>query len=279
MIEDIKTVREEHVYRAKLAEQAERYDEMAEAMKNLVENCLDQNSSPPGNRADELTVEERNLLSVAYKNAVGARRASWRIISSVEQKEANRNHMTNKGLAADYRQKVENELNKICQEILTLLSDKLLPRTTDSESRVFYYKMKGDYYRYISEFSNEEGKKASAEQAEESYKRATETAEAELPSTHPIRLGLALNYSVFYYEILNQPQKACEMAKLAFDDAITEFDSVSEDSYKDSTLIMQLLRDNLTLWTSDLQQTQEQQQQPGGGEAAEAPKIEATEQQ
>nr|WJJ80271.1 14-3-3 protein [Eimeria intestinalis] len=269
MIEDIKTVREEHVYRAKLAEQAERYDEMAEAMKNLVENCLDQNSSPPGNRADELTVEERNLLSVAYKNAVGARRASWRIISSVEQKEANRNHMTNKGLAADYRQKVENELNKICQEILTLLSDKLLPRTTDSESRVFYYKMKGDYYRYISEFSNEEGKKASAEQAEESYKRATETAEAELPSTHPIRLGLALNYSVFYYEILNQPQKACEMAKLAFDDAITEFDSVSEDSYKDSTLIMQLLRDNLTLWTSDLQQTQEQQQQPGGGEATE----------
>ena len=86
--------------------------------------------------------------------------------------------------------------------------------------------MKGDYYRYISEFSNEEGKKASAEQAEESYKRATDTAEAELPSTHPIRLGLALNYSVFYYEILNQPQKACEMAKLAFDDAITEFDSV-----------------------------------------------------
>lgn len=97
----------------------------------------------------------------------------------------------------------------------------------DSESRVFYFKMKGDYYRYISEFSNEEGKKASAEQAEESYKRATDTAEAELPSTHPIRLGLALNYSVFYYEILNQPQKACEMAKLAFDDAITEFDSVS----------------------------------------------------
>ncbi|CDJ58941.1 14-3-3 protein, putative [Eimeria maxima] len=285
MIEDIKTLREEHVYRAKLAEQAERYDggswleavEMAEAMKNLVENCLDQNSSTPGGKGDELTVEERNLLSVAYKNAVGARRASWRIISSVEQKEANRNHMTNKGLAASYRQKVENELNKICQEILTLLTDKLLPRTTDSESRVFYFKMKGDYYRYISEFSNEEGKKASAEQAEESYKRATDTAEAELPSTHPIRLGLALNYSVFYYEILNQPQKACEMAKLAFDDAITEFDSVSEESYKDSTLIMQLLRDNLTLWTSDLQ-TQEQQQQPVG-EGAEAPKVEATTEQ
>ena len=72
--------------------------------------------------------------------------------------------------------------------------------------------------------------------------------------THPIRLGLALNFSVFYYEILNSPDRACHLAKQAFDDAIAELDTLSEDSYKDSTLIMQLLRDNLTLWTSDLQE-------------------------
>jgi len=74
-----------------------------------------------------------------------------------------------------------------------------------------------------------------------------------LPPTHPIRLGLALNFSVFYYEILNSPDRACHLAKQAFDDAIAELDTLSEDSYKDSTLIMQLLRDNLTLWTSDMQ--------------------------
>ena len=69
--------------------------------------------------------------------------------------------------------------------------------------------------------------------------------------THPIRLGLALNFSVLYYEILNNPELACTLAKTAFDEAIAELDALNEDSYKDSTLIMQLLRDSLTLWTSD----------------------------
>merc|ERR1711967_35418 len=76
-------------------------------------------------------------------------------------------------------------------------------------------------------------------------------ANADLPPTHPIRLGLALNFSVFYYEIMSSPDRACHLAKQAFDDAIAELDTLSEESYKDSTLIMQLLRDNLTLWTSD----------------------------
>ena len=75
-----------------------------------------------------------------------------------------------------------------------------------------------------------------------------------LPATHPIRLGLALNYSVCHYEILRNPKAACALAKSAFDEAIKKLDQLDEASYKDSTLIMQLLRDNLTLWTSESQQ-------------------------
>ena len=90
--------------------------------------------------------------------------------------------------------------------------------------------------------------------------------------THPIRLGLALNFSVFYYEILNSPDRACHLAKQAFDDAIAELDSLSEESYRDSTLIMQLLRDNLTLWTSsDGGETEGQSGEPKEEKAAEAP--------
>jgi len=113
--------------------------------------------------------------------------------------------------------------------------------------------MKGDYHRYLAEFATGAERKSAAENSLIAYKSASDVAITELPPTHPIRLGLALNFSVFYYEILNSPDRACHLAKQAFDDAIAELDTLSEDSYKDSTLIMQLLRDNLTLWTSDMQ--------------------------
>lgn len=199
----------------------------------------------------ELSVEERNLLSVAYKNVIGARRASWRIISSIEQKEEHKGNITHVEITKEYRSKIEEELNNICRDILEILDSNLIVSAKSGESKVFYFKMKGDYHRYLAEFSNEQNRKDAAQMSLEAYKQATEIAEGELTPTHPIRLGLALNFSVFYYEILSSPDSACQLAKKAFDDAIAELDTLNEDSYKDSTLIMQLLRDNLTLWKSD----------------------------
>ncbi|MBO8589745.1 14-3-3 family protein, partial [Staphylococcus aureus] len=102
--------------------------------------------------AEELTVEERNLFSVAYKNAIGARRASWRIISSIEQKEESRGNEDHVAIIKDYRGKIEQELSKICDGILRLLESHLIPSSTSAESKVFYLKMKGDYHRYLAEF-------------------------------------------------------------------------------------------------------------------------------
>jgi len=233
-------LREGNVYSAKLAEQAERYDEMVESMKRVA--CADV----------ELTVEERNLLSVAYKNVIGARRASWRIISSIEQKEENKGNEKHVARIKEYRAKVEKELRDICHDILKVLEEHLIPSATSGESKVFYHKMKGDYHRYLAEFASGNTRKDAAENSLIAYKAASDNAATGLAPTHPIRLGLALNFSVFYYEILNSPDRACQLAKQAFDDAIAELDTLSEDQYKDSTLIMQLLRDNLTLWTSDM---------------------------
>lgn len=234
------SIRDEKVYSAKLSEQAERYEEMVIAMKAVAKLDL------------ELTVEERNLLSVAYKNVIGARRASWRIISSIEQKEENKGNHQHVTRIQDHRQKVEKELADICEDILNILDCHLIIHAISGESKVFYYKMKGDYHRYLAEFANGQGRKDAADNSLLAYKSASDIASAELAPTHPIRLGLALNFSVFYYEILNNPPRACALARQAFDDAIAELDHLSEDAYKDSTLIMQLLRDNLTLWMSDM---------------------------
>ncbi|KAE9620714.1 putative 14-3-3 protein [Lupinus albus] len=244
--------RQNYVYIAKLAEQAERYDEMVEAMKNVA------------NLDVELTVEERNLLSVAYKNVIGARRASWRILSSIEQKEESKGNEINVKRIKDYRQKVETELSSICSDVMRVIDEHLIPSAAPGDSTVFYYKMKGDYYRYLAEFKAGNEKKEAADQSLKAYESATTAAGADLPPTHPIRLGLALNYSVFYYEIMNSPERACHLAKQAFDEAISELDTLSEESYKDSTLIMQLLRDNLTLWTSDIPEEGEDFQKING---------------
>ncbi|KAJ1370480.1 14-3-3-like protein 2, variant 2 [Parelaphostrongylus tenuis] len=229
--------KDELVQRAKLAEQAERYDDMAQSMKKVTE------------LGAELSNEERNLLSVAYKNVVGARRSSWRVISSIEQK--TEGSEKKQQMAKEYREKVEKELRDICQDVLNLLDKFLIPKAGNPESKVFYLKMKGDYYRYLAEVACGEDRSSVASIGQSCYAEALEIAKEKLPTTHPVRLALALNYSVFLYEVAPSPDRACQLAKQAFDDAIAELDTLNEDSYKDSTLIMQLLRDNLTLWTSD----------------------------
>jgi len=244
-------------------------------------------------KGDEpLSQEERNLLSVAYKNVVGARRSSWRVIESIGNK-TDEKDTQKKDIVNEYKEKIEKELEETCTEVLSLLDDHLITKINlkiretiplnDAngeknkamenavESKVFYLKMKGDYYRYLAEVHTDEKKITDVKNSEEAYKEAlaitsdgvkvnkakSEDGELQentlgaLQPTHPIRLGLALNFSVFYYEIQDKKDHACALAKKAFDEAIAELDTLNEDSYKDSTLIMQLLRDNLTLWTSE----------------------------
>jgi len=244
------------VTKAKLAEQAERYEDMARAMKSVTEMGF------------PLSIEERNLLSVAYKNVVGAKRSAWRVVTSIEDKaESDKKKL----MVTEYRETIEEELKCICNEVLQLI-DKYLDKKDKSEddsagdsswneSQVFYKKMAGDYHRYLAEVAQCDEKEESTKRSREYYMAAHEISSKHLRPTHPISLGLALNYSVFYYEIMNMKEEACKLAKTSFDKAIAELDSLNEDSYKDSTLIMQLLRDNLTLWTSDNKEDDDEQQQ------------------
>lgn len=225
--------REQLIITAKLAEQCERYDEILLCMKRAVK------LNP------KLESDERNLLSVAYKNIIGARRTCWRSISTLEQKEEARKE-NNLALIKGFKRQVEKELAEICIDVLDLLVKYLIPAADNDESKVYYYKLKGDYHRYYAEI--ESGTETQKNLALEAYLKASEFTSS-LKPTSPIRLGLALNFSVFYYEILKSPDKGCQLARQAFDDAV-DVREVQEDD-KEASLIMQLLRDNLTLWTED----------------------------
>jgi len=228
----------------RVAETAERYEDMCQFVRRLVET--------KSGEGKDLDVDERNLLSVAYKNVVGSKRASWRTLSGGFDE-------ADEALIAKYKTVVEDELEAICKEVLELLTSHLCKNVEGNgdETEVFYLKMCGDYYRYLSEFRTESEEYKG--KAEEFYKKAMDVAEANLNETHPTRLGLALNFSVCYYEILKKPELACDLAKKSFDSAIEKLDTLNDASYKDSTLIMQLLRDNLTLWTSNNEDNNEEQ--------------------
>lgn len=101
---------------------------------------------------DELTLEERNILSVAFKNVVGTRRAAWRVISLIERKENKKGSLANAEKAKTYKLIIEKELTDKCKKILQLIEKDLLPKTKSEEGKVFLYKMEGDYYRYIAEY-------------------------------------------------------------------------------------------------------------------------------
>jgi len=231
---------EESIFMAKVAEQAERYEDMRTFLKPLMKKDA------------ELATEERNLISVAFKNLSGNKRTAWRALTAIEENpKYEKYHAKTKA----YKAKIEEELKKICKEAIEAI-DTLMTHTTSAEGKVFYLKMKADYYRYTGEVCKEAELTEVSNKANENYLEAQKAASS-LPPTDPVRIGLALNFSVFLYEIRKQPKEACAMAKKAFDEAISGLQDLEEDKYKDSTAIMQLLKDNLTLWTSELEEGEE----------------------
>jgi 14-3-3 protein epsilon len=227
----------ELLFLAKLAEQTERYDEMVLCMRKIVK----QNS--------ELSAEERNLLSVAYKNVIGTRRAAWRIVTSIEARENEKGTAENLPIIAVLRKQFEVELGAVCEDLIQLLDNYLIPASPGGETKVFYLKLKGDYHRYYAEVAAGDAQKRAALEA---YEKAQGVAVASLAATHPIRLGLVLNLSVFHYEIMKQHEQGYNLARTAYDDAVAEIDGVQDDNeHREASLIIQLLQDNLNLWAED----------------------------
>ncbi|GJY61006.1 14-3-3 protein 7 [Tanacetum coccineum] len=196
--------------------------------------------------SNQLTAEERKVLFFGYEEVIGAKLEKWRKVSKIK----NSGDMHFVSLAKEYLKRVESEITEKCHEILATV-DYLLSRSKTKKAAVFYHKMKGDYYSYLAEVKRHADREEATSQSLKAYEAATAIAESHLTPTNPIRLGLALNFSAFLYEIMANTERARNMAIQASKDAAAELDSLDQKSHQECSLIMQLIEDNLTLWTPD----------------------------
>ena len=188
---------DEKIFMARVADQAERYEDMVTYLKQIMAES-----------EDDVSVDVRNLLSVGFKNLIGSRRAAWRTVSAIEQ---NKKYEQYSGDCAEYKAQIERELSDLCEDIIKSIQDNSLKKTKDADGEVFYLKMIADYYRYVAECASGDKLAEVTEKAGDFYQQAQDKAQ-ELKTYNSTRLGLSLNYSVFYYELKNDSKKACEIA-------------------------------------------------------------------
>lgn len=186
---------EENIFLARVAEQAERFDDMVDFLKPV----LDQKGA-------DVSSEERNLLSVAFKNLISSKRTAWRTISAIEQ---NPKYQKFGESLASYKKRIEELLYKDCESIIEIIQSKVLSKTAEAEAKAFFVKMVGDYYRYIAETAQGDKMESVKREALKAYQEACAI---ELPPCNPIKLGLALNFSVFHYEVMKDHKQACKLA-------------------------------------------------------------------
>ena len=228
---------EEKIFMARVAEQAERFDDMVDFLKEVVNG-----------KDSDFTTEERNLLSVGFKNLIGTKRTALRTISAIEQ---NPKYSKFADALGNYKKRIEEELFNQCINIVNLVKDKCMTLASNNESKAFFLKMAGDYYRYVAESATGDKLNEVKNGALEYYNKATEISNKDLDPCNPIRLGLALNFSVFHFEVMNDHKKACELGEHALQTALEKIDDCDEETFRDAKSIIELLKENLSLWKEE----------------------------
>ena len=190
---------EENIFLARVAEQAERFEDMVSYLAAVLDE-----------KGADVSADERNLLSVAFKNLISSKRAACRTIAAIEQ---NPKYSKFSSALSDYKQKIEDQLTADCERVVDMIKQKVLAKEgCGGEAKAFFVKMVGDYYRYIAENAKDAKLEEVKNKALEAYSEANQI---DLAPCNPIKLGLALNSSVFHYEVMKNHKAACDLADKA----------------------------------------------------------------
>ena len=242
MFEGKKYTLGDYLYLMKLFQRTERYPEMVKAINKYIE------------QNPKLSKDEQKLLVDGYKNIISDKRNSLRLLQNLIKKEEDGAQLINhKKQINIIKEKIQNELLSIFKEIHAILDKYLIPNSQDPETKVLYMKIKADYYRYHCEFAEGDEFEEAKNNALKIYKEAYDIALKDINIYNSIRLGLALNYSVFKYEIMDSKNEAYDIAQKAYDDAMKVVDDVEKDRTSDNLLLIQLLKENLNMWNNEME--------------------------
>ena len=231
---------EKLIYLAMLAEQASKYDDMVEFMKKVASE-----------RTGDFNSDEKSLMSVAFKNFISVNRQVNKTIKTYENKEKKKNNSPYLSYILEYKKLILDEFIEQCQNIINFIEKICLPKAKENESKGFYLKMLGDYNRYIGEYVEGSLKNKIIDSCNKYYSEADKILK-NFPYINPIKLGLLLNTTNFYYDIMEDPQKAIKLSEIAVkkfevEKAKNNIDKES-DEFKDSQKIYELIKENLDLW-------------------------------
>ena len=229
---------EELLSLAQVAQIAERYEDAAKYMEELIKK-----------KKDDLTKEEKNIFYNSSKYIINSKRCALRSTNIIEDKEKSHSSQY-MPIVTNFKNILESEINDTCKNILNLINNFLLKKILIEESKIFYLKMKGDYCRYLCEILPPNENQDYIEESEKSYKEASDLA-LNFPWTNPIKLGLSLNFSVFYYDIKKNTTQAVKIAKEAIKGAKKQLDKIKEDEDKDAVLTLQTLKENISIWEKE----------------------------
>ena len=231
--------REELIFLSKLYTKAELYKEVINFVKEFIK------LNP------KIEKEECDIISTGFKNMISDKRASWFTLNSMEHKEKKKKRNTVKEIK-EIKNHIENEIRETCKELQDLIDKELLPKNEEDEILVFLYKLKADYFRYICEFAEGNEYQDNLIKAEEYYKKAYEIADKKLPIINCNRVSVALNYSIFLYETKKDKKSGFDIAQNTFKESMKFIDDLEKPKYRDTLLIIQLLKENIIFWNSEM---------------------------
>ena len=198
-------------------------------------------------KLSDFTIQERNLISIAFKNNIQTERKAIKLVADIANYDKFAKYDQ---IMKVYRKRLEKALQQKCLAICELCEHQCIPLTDNSESKVFFMKITADYYRYAVEFSTTSNHKYE-EAALAFYRRGLDIACADLDAVNPIRLGICLNMAIHYKEIKKQLSLAIVLTESALQKAIERIDDIGLEDFEDAQVLIKMLQNNLELWKDE----------------------------